>query len=83
MLSYPIRFKDNILLCSGSEELKEAKQLLEPSGRTHPLKDSELTAQQQPVSRAFCCKKADMKEAWLLILSNSLILIADRVMLAA
>jgi hypothetical protein len=63
---YLIRFKDNILLCPVGEELQPAKTWLMPSGRTRTLKDVELTGQRQPVARVFCCKKADMKEAWFL-----------------
>ncbi|OIN12751.1 IS4 family transposase [Oceanisphaera psychrotolerans] len=63
---YLIRFKDNILLCPVGKDLKPAKTWLTPSGRTHTLKDVELTNQRQPVARVFCCKKADMKEAWFL-----------------
>ncbi|GHA04312.1 hypothetical protein UN63_06035 [Oceanisphaera arctica] len=63
---YLIRFKDNILLCPVGEDLKPAKTWLTPSGRTRTLKDVELTSQRQPVARVFCCKKADMKEAWFL-----------------
>lgn len=64
--NYLIRFKDNILLCPVGGDLKKAKQWLTPSGRIRTLKDVELTAQRLPVVRIFCCKKADMKEAWLL-----------------
>lgn len=64
--SYLIRFKDNILLCPVGEKLKAAKQWLTPSGRIRTLKDIELTTHRQPVARVYCCKKAEMKEAWFL-----------------
>jgi hypothetical protein len=67
---YLIRFKGNILLAPVGEDLQPAKKWLMPSGRTRTLKDVELTAQRQPVSRVFCCKKADMKDAGFLASSR-------------